>query len=329
MWGNKASSSQGLLGSGLFRDVFGPIALMVGPNFFLAIILAAMTTYDWSLPAIARAAAADPLGFAAAALRWPSPAALRVLAMYASFELALIRLVPGKLYEGPVTAAGNVPRYTANGFQSFILTLAAYLFGAYYFKWFNPSDVFDLYPEMLTAMTMFSLGLCFFLYVKGLTFPSSTDSGTNGNFFMDLYWGTELYPRVLGWDVKLFTNCRFGMMAWVLLPLVCAHKSMELNGHLTPAMAVNVALQVVYVAKVNARAGVRGRRAGAARAGWDRARGARACACARSSSAPPPHCVSARSCSSSTGRPATSPPWTSCTTARASTCAGAACAGCP
>lgn len=262
MWGNKASTSQGLLGSGFFRDVIGPILLMVGPNFFLALIIAAMTKYDWSLLPIGQAVLSDPVGFMLSNLKWPTPAALKVLGVFAGFELLLIRLVPGKLYEGPVTPGGNVPRYTANGFQSFIITLVAYLMGAYYFKAFNPSDVYDLYPEMLTAMTIFSLMLCVFLYFKGLYFPSSTDSGTNGNFFMDFYWGTELYPRVFGFDIKLFTNCRFGMMAWVLIPLVCAHKNMDNYGFLTPAMAVNVTLQLIYCAKV------RGARSAAAGARW-------------------------------------------------------------
>ena len=42
------------------------------------------------------------------------------------------------------------------------------------------------------------------------------------------------------------------MMAWVLVPLVCAHKNMALNGgQLSPAMAVNAALQLIYCAKVS------------------------------------------------------------------------------
>ncbi len=65
------------------------------------------------------------------------------------------------------------------------------------------------------------------------------------------YWGTELYPRVLGWDVKQFTNCRFGMMSWVLLPLVFAHKSMATHGGvLSNAFIVNIVLQLIYTAKV-------------------------------------------------------------------------------
>ena len=47
---------------------------------------------------------------------------------------------------------------------------------------------------------IFALFFCIFLTVKGLYFPSSSDSGTTGNIVGDFYWGTELYPRILGWD---------------------------------------------------------------------------------------------------------------------------------
>lgn len=250
MWGNKASTSQGLLGSGVFRDAIGPLLLMVSTNIFLGVILASMGQADWSLEALSKGLLGDPVGYLSTAFQWPSTKAIQILLTFAGFELALIKLVPGNKFEGPVTPAGNVPKYTANGFQCFVITLVAYLLGAYWFRVFDPSDVYDHYPQMLTAMTMFSLALCVLLYFKGLYAPSSTDCGSNGNFLMDIYWGTELYPRVLGWDVKLFTNCRFGMMAWVLVPLVCAHKNMALNGGaLSPAMACNAALQLIYCAK--------------------------------------------------------------------------------
>lgn len=48
----------------------------------------------------------------------------------------------------------------------------------------------------------------------------------------------------------MFTNCRWGMMAWAIFPLSFAAKNMELNGgQLSWAMALNVALQLVYIAK--------------------------------------------------------------------------------
>lgn len=251
MWGNKASASQGLFLSGVFRDMLAPLFLMVATNVFLAVLLESMTTYDWSIAAAGSALAANPVAFIQHGFKLPSRTALTILGSFAAFQLALMRLVPGKVYRGPVTSAGNVPVYNANGFQCFVITLVTYLLGAYWFRAFNPSQVYDYYGEMLTGLTLFSLGLCVCLYFKGLLAPSSTDSGTNGNFLMDIYWGTELYPRVLGWDVKMFTNCRFGMMVWAIAPLAFAHKSMELHGGvLSYALMTNCSLQLIYCAKV-------------------------------------------------------------------------------
>ena len=198
MWGNKASTSKGLLGSGIVRDMVGPLLLILGTNVFLALLLAGMGQSDWSLETLAKGLLADPVGFMSTAFKWPGPTAIKILLTYSAFELALIKIVPGKTYYGPITPGGNIPKYTANGFQCFVVTLIAYALGAYWFKWFSPSAIFDHYPEMLTALTMFSLALCVFLYIKGLYFPSSSDCGSNGNIVMDIYWGTELYPRVLG-----------------------------------------------------------------------------------------------------------------------------------
>ena len=58
----------------------------------------------------------------------------------------------------------------------------------------------------------------------------------------------ELYPRVLGWDIKMFTNCRFGMMGWPLIILSFAAKQKELYG-LSDAMLISVILQLIYIGK--------------------------------------------------------------------------------
>lgn len=93
-----------------------------------------------------------------------------------------------------------------------------------------------------------SLDISLALYLKGNFAPSSSDHGSSGNLLFDYYWGTELYPRILRWDVKQFSNCRFGMMAWPLLIISFSAKQSELDG-LSNAMIVSVALQLIYIAK--------------------------------------------------------------------------------
>ena len=166
---------------------------------------------------------------------------------FALYQLILMKVLPGKLTKGPVTPAGNVPIYKANGFLSFSVTMTTF-FILTYFRVFNPAEVYDHYLEIIGALNLMSLLFCGFLCIKGCYFPSSTDSGSSGNVVFDYYWGCELYPRIFGWDVKQFTNCRFGLMGWAVLVLCYAAKQQEAYG-LSDSMVVSVVLQLIYIAK--------------------------------------------------------------------------------
>ncbi|CAM9438720.1 unnamed protein product, partial [Sphacelaria rigidula] len=61
--------------------------------------------------------------------------------------------------------------------------------------------------------------------------------------------GTELYPRLFDVDVKLFTNCRFGMMYWAVGIICYAQAQREMFGHVSTSMAVSVGLQLIYITK--------------------------------------------------------------------------------
>jgi 7-dehydrocholesterol reductase len=115
--------------------------------------------------------------------------------------------------------------------------------------WFVPGEIYDLFGNLLSSMNVFALSFCVFLTLKGYYFPSTTDNGANGSLVLDLYWGTELYPRIFGWDVKVFTNCRFGMMYWALGIISYAHKQYLDIGYVSSTMAICVALQLIYITK--------------------------------------------------------------------------------
>lgn len=177
-----------------------------------------------------------------------SPKAWAILGIFAAFELVLMRIVPGKTVEGPVTPKGNIPLYCANGLTCYLFTLIAFCISSFYLELFSPTIIYDHFPELLGALNLFSLFFCLFLYIKGRFYPSSSDAGYTGNMIFDYYWGTELYPRLFGWDVKMFTNCRFGMMSWPLILLSFAAAQQKFYG-LSDSMLVAVALQFVYVTK--------------------------------------------------------------------------------
>jgi 7-dehydrocholesterol reductase len=177
-----------------------------------------------------------------------TPAAWKSLATFAAFQLFLMKAVPGKPFAGPVTPKGNTPIYKANGLACFLITIVTFFLASFKLQLFSPTILYDHLGPILGALNSFSLLFCLFLYFKGKKAPSSTDHGASGYRLFDYYWGTELYPRIYGWDIKMFTNCRFGMMGWPLLLLSYAAKQQELYG-LSDSMIVAVSLQLIYIAK--------------------------------------------------------------------------------
>lgn len=181
---------------------------------------------------------------------WPvffgSKIAWSMIGIFGSIQLAFMRLLPGKPAFGPITPHGHTPVYKANGGIAFVTTMVLFLLCSYGFKFFSPTIIYDHFGELLGALNCFSCFLCLILYFKRLYFPTSSDVSVSGNVIFDYYWGTELYPRILGFDVKLFTNCRFGMMGWGLTILSFAAAQHARHG-LSNAMVVAVFLQLFYL----------------------------------------------------------------------------------
>ncbi|XP_060580638.1 uncharacterized protein LOC132737377 [Ruditapes philippinarum] len=170
---------------------------------------------------------------------------------YFAWAVFWMRVLPGKSVTGPVTPNGNVPVYIDNGFLHYIITMLGFCVLTIGLKMYGmtPTVVYDRFGELLAFMICFALVFVLILYFKGVFAPSSTDSGrTDGGFIFDYYWGTELYPRIFGVDVKVFTNCRFGMTVWPLLVCIYALKSYELYGFVD-SMFVTTVLQLAYITK--------------------------------------------------------------------------------
>ena len=171
-----------------------------------------------------------------------------IIFIFAIFQLILMRLLPGKVFHGSITPKGNIPVYKDNGFLAFLVTFSVFCLSSFYFHIFSASVIYDNFGAILGALNITSLLVCLLLYFKGCFFPSSSDAGRSGNFLFDYYWGTELYPRLLGWDIKQFIICRFGMMSWGLILISYAAKQNELYG-LSNSMIISVSLQLIYLAK--------------------------------------------------------------------------------
>ena len=205
-------------------SIVPPLLVFLCPVFAM-ILVYTITTLDGSLLALLSLIRSD--GFVGLLKKaWfpyilGSKTAWSYIIPYALFELVLMRVLPGKLTKGPITPAGNVPVYKANGLLSYIVTLVVFFGASYGLNLFNPADVYNHFLEIIGAMNVVSLVFCGLLMLKGRLVPSSTDNGTSGNVLFDYFWGTELYPRILGWDVKLFTNCRFVYLQCIICTVLC------------------------------------------------------------------------------------------------------------
>ena len=175
--------------------------------------------------------------------------AWKVFFLFTILQLVLMRFVPGKPYQAPMHRSGHIPRYVDNGLSSYVITCVLFFVCTYGLKLFSPTLLFDIYEELFFTLNFLALVFCLFLYFKGFLFPSSTECGTTGNFIFDYYWGTELYPRIFGWDVKVYTNSRFGLMFWQMMIFSAMAKQYEVEGFIADSMWVCGMLQTMYLFK--------------------------------------------------------------------------------
>ena len=178
----------------------------------------------------------------------PTTRVISCLALFVLMQLVLLCTVPGKMFAGPRAPSGHVPTYRENGLPCFVCTLAA-VTTVVAAGWCPATLIYDELQPLMTLLSSTALTASVCLYIKGLKCPSTADSGSSGNIFIDLYWGTELYPRVGGVDLKQFVICRVGMVLWCLFALSFAAKTTELAGRLTNSQLVSSSLMCVYIAK--------------------------------------------------------------------------------
>jgi 7-dehydrocholesterol reductase len=235
-----------------FQRIFGEVLVPL----FIQIIVPISTMTLWH---ICRHHSGSILDFLASKSTWyeitfgqwqGSFFALYVIAGYMTWAIILTLILPGDVYYGPVTDKGNKPEYINNGFSFYLITLGAFLLLALGLErvGYSVTTICDRYGEFVFAINVLALTFCLFLYFKGKYFPSSTDNGTSGNPIFDYYWGVELYPRIGKVDVKLITNCRWGMMIWTIVVILFWMKSLKMYGFVDSHF-VTMFLIVAYLAK--------------------------------------------------------------------------------
>lgn len=109
--------------------------------------------------------------------------------------------------------------------------------------------MYDIFPGSIACLNIFGIAFCVFLVIKGRNFPSTEDAGSSGSIIKDFLWGTELYPRIGGWDLKRFINDRFSMTYWQLAGLSYAYRSYTIHGQVDYGLLLSAISQYLYLFK--------------------------------------------------------------------------------
>lgn len=230
----------------VIRNTALPMVLMILTPPVVILVWLTCRYLDGS---ISRLASRDGLHEVIAHFPAPSGVAAAMLAGFILVQTVLLRTLPGRIHEGPVTPAGNRPRYRANGVAAFVVTHLLYLGGSYGLGWFSAGVIYDRLGELLITASLSCLIFCCLLYARGRRRPASADASATDNTVLDFFRGIELHPSIAGIQLKQLLNCRIGMIGWSLIVVSCAAYQHADLGRLSSGMLVCATLQLVYVAK--------------------------------------------------------------------------------
>ncbi len=227
-----------------FRTTIGPLLLLTTTPFLVIGVWEAVMFHGGSLFSLAMA------GPAAWWADMPAPTltALQIVVGWVIFQLALMHLLPGKAFLGPVTPEGDRPAYKLNGILAWFVSHGLVFCVAWPLGWINPGALYDHFGSVLVVLNLGALVFCGLLYVKGLTFPTGRDTVWTGNPVLDIFQGPELHPRLFGTNLKQLINCRVSMMGWSVVVL-CFAVAQEQHHNLSPGTAASAFVLVAYLFK--------------------------------------------------------------------------------
>src|SRR5262252_1580962 len=152
----------------LFRTTIAPLLLLVVTPPAVLLLWVTNTRLDGSL---SRLLTTDGLGRAIHGFPAPTWAAAKIILVFLAFEIVLLRILPGRTHEGPVTPTGQRPRYRLNGVPAWLVTHACFVGAGYGLGWFSPGIVYEHFGELLSSLCVSSFLFCWLLYFKGIHAP--------------------------------------------------------------------------------------------------------------------------------------------------------------
>lgn len=158
-------------------------------------------------------------------------------------------VVPGEQIKGtplkkPAPTGEKRYIYKINGLRLWLLSIVAYLFGAYILNLYRATIILDNYGPLLSTATLFSIGFSLYLHVTGALGPQP--NYRSDNVLINYWCGVELNPHVFGINVKFFSY-RPAFVLQALINVSAAAKQYEEYGFISPAMLLFFGINFGYM----------------------------------------------------------------------------------
>ena len=170
---------------------------------------------------------------------------LGILLLYGYLSIKLSR----KKFTGPENVDGDKPEYAANGFEFYIVSVVLVTVISFFFKQIPKIFTENFIPLILT-FNIFGLLFVTYLYFKYKNnyYDKENDDKQGYSGLFRFYRGLKYHPRILGVDIKQWTNCRFAMINWQIFILIFLFYFYNKKGF-NLAIFVTVLLQSIYIGK--------------------------------------------------------------------------------
>ncbi|XP_071019166.1 delta(14)-sterol reductase LBR isoform X1 [Oncorhynchus clarkii lewisi] len=172
-----------------------------------------------------------------------------MVVLWLLFQALLYMLPVGKVVEGMPLKNGGRLKYRMNTLYAFVLTVAA--LGAAVHHKIDLSYIHSHFLQLAVSSLLCSVLLSVYLYVRSrwATQDLLAPGGNSGSVIYDFFMGSELNPRIKGFDLKYFCELRPGLIGWLVINAAMALAEMQLH-HLdypSPAMILVNCFHLLYV----------------------------------------------------------------------------------
>ncbi|XP_014000055.1 delta(14)-sterol reductase LBR isoform X2 [Salmo salar] len=172
-----------------------------------------------------------------------------MVVLWLLFQALLYVLPVGKVVEGMPLKNGERLKYRMNTLYAFVLTVAA--LGAAVHHNIDLSYIHSHFLQLAVSSLLCSVLLSVYLYVRSrwATQDLLAPGGNSGSVIYDFFMGSELNPRIKGFDLKYFCELRPGLIGWLVINAAMALAEMQLH-HLdypSPAMILVNCFHLLYV----------------------------------------------------------------------------------